>query len=227
MNAPDVERYMEALNNTLPVFTADEQRAALTLYRQLAIGDPVGHAQLATDLNVPPATAIELLARPSLAALTYRDAQGRIVGFGGLATQPMHHQFTVNDRALWTWCAWDSLFIPELLQETAHVESRDPETGEMVVLDVAPNEVAAAPAGVVVSFPLPDSSTFTASAGNIMATFCHFIFFFASRTSGERWVAKHPGTFLYPLADAVTIARRINARNFGLELARLATGGAE
>jgi alkylmercury lyase len=42
----------------------------------------------------------------------------------------MHHRFEINGLTLWTWCAWDSLFIPEILAQTARVASRDPETGE-------------------------------------------------------------------------------------------------
>jgi len=52
-----------------------------------------------------------------------------------------------------------------------------------------------------------------------MAKFCHFVFFFSSRQSGERWAAEHPDTFLYSLDDAFALAKRLNARNFGPELA--------
>ena len=58
------------------------------------------------------------------------------------------------------------------------------------------------------------------SAANVMAKFCHFIFFFTSRPSGERWVNKNPETFLYSLDDAFALAKRLNANNFGSELAR-------
>lgn len=61
------------------------------------------------------------------------------------------------------------------------------------------------------------------SATQIIATACHFVFFFTSRTSGERWVAKHPGTFLYSVEDAFALARRANAKYFGAELARRPT----
>jgi len=58
-----------------------------------------------------------------------------------------------------------------------------------------------------------------------MASFCHFIFFFSSRSSGERWLTKHPDTFLYSLDEAFTLAKRFNVRNFGSELAQRATVG--
>ncbi len=226
-DAPDVDRYVEALARALPSFNAEEQRAALALYHQLAKGQPVGLEQFALALNVPAGQAKELLERGPIKSLIYSDEQGRVVGFGGLAVAPMHHKFSVNGHALWTWCAWDSLFIPELLGETAHVESPDPETGEVVRLEVAPNGVIAVePDSAVVSFLKADSSAFAESADSIIAKFCHFVFFFATRKSGQRWVANHPGTFLYTLDDALRLARRLNARSFGLELARRATLGA-
>jgi alkylmercury lyase len=154
--------------------------------------------------------------------MTYRDQHGPIVGFGGLATSPMHHRFYVGGRSLWTWCAWDSLFIPQLLGAAARVESHDPQTGDIVHLDVSPEIVASPhPATAVMSFLAADASAFRESAATVMSSFCHFIFLFASRESGDRWVARHPGTFLYSIDEAATLARRLNAKTFGHELARL------
>lgn len=217
--APDIDRYWDAVAGAMPVLTAEEQRAAVTLYRELAKGHPVGVEQLAAAMNVPAAKAGDLLQRPSIKALIYPDEHDRVLGFGGLAATPMHHKFQVNGRTLWTWCAWDSLFIPELLDTTAHVESPDPESGEVVRLEVGPGGVTAVePDTAMVSFLVPDATEFDKSAANVMATFCHFVFFFASRESGERWVAKHRGTFLYSLDEAVVLARRLNAKIFWLEL---------
>lgn len=223
---PDIDRYWDTLANAVPVLTSEEQHAALMLYRELAKGEPVGVEQLAAALSVPAAKAAELLQRPSIKAFTYPDEHGRVLGFGGLAAGPMHHTFRVDGRTLWTWCAWDSLFIPELLDATAHVESPDPETGEVVRLDVGPRGVTTVePGTAVVSFLQPDASDFDKSAANVMATFCNFVFFFASRESGDRWAAKHPGTFLYSLNEAVALARRLNAKVFGLALAQQARRG--
>jgi alkylmercury lyase len=219
--APHIDHYWIAIADALPVLTSEEQRAALTLYQELAKGQPVGAQQLAAALNIPAAKAAELLQRPSIKALTYPDEHGRVLGFGGLAAAPMHHIFRVDGRTLWTWCAWDSLFIPELLGATAHVESPDPESGEIVRLDVGPRGVTTVePGTAVVSFLKPDATEFDKSAANVMATFCNFVFFFASRESGDRWVAKHRGTFLFSVDEAVALARRLNAKVFGLVLSQ-------
>ena len=219
---PPLERYWEQLCAALPEFSPEEQRAAVTLYRELAKGDAVGSAQLGRALGVPTDTARELLDRPSLQSFVYPDDEGR-VGFGGLATAPMQHRFAVDGRELWTWCAWDSLFIPEILGKTARVTSQDPETDEKVRLTVTTERVdSIEPATAVVSFRSLGRSQFDSSA-TVMATFCHFVFFFASPESGARWTARHEGTFLYSIDEAFELARRFNARNFGVEIARRRT----
>src|SRR5262249_930693 len=158
-----------------------------------AKGTPVDAEQLGRALGVSPAESRALLERDSIKCFVYPDGEGRILGFGGLAAAPMHHRFEVEGRALSTWCAWDSLFIPEILGRPAHVTSADPESGDTIRLVVTPARIESVdPAGAVVSFIQPEAEVFRTSAANVMAKFCHFVFFFSSRDSGERWVAKHP-----------------------------------
>lgn len=215
-NIPALDQYWEGLAPRLPEFSLEEQRAAVALYRELAKGQPVDAEQLARSLGGSAEEMRALLERRSIKAFVFPDEAGRVLGFGGLAVAPMHHRFEVDGHTLWTWCAWDSLFIPGILGRTAQVESADPETAEVVRLTVSPERIEAVePRGAVVSFLLPDAAEFDASAGNVMASFCHFVFFFASRQSGERWTSKHEGTFLYSLEEAYGLAKRLNARNFG------------
>ncbi len=221
-NTPTVDQYWKALDAAVPAFSPEEQRAAVPLLRELAKGQPVDAAQLGRALGVAADEARAFLNRESIKAFVAPDGDGRLQGFFGLSVAPMHHRLEVDDRTLWTWCAWDTIFMPEILGKRARVVSPDPETGEPVQLVVTPQEIESAePGNAVVSFLLPDADDFVNSA-NVITKFCHFIFFFASRASGERWVAKHPGTFLYSLDEAFALARRLNARNFGSELARRA-----
>jgi alkylmercury lyase len=222
-DVPTPDAYWQALQPHLRPFSPDEQRAAVALYRELAKGSAVDETQLGRALSISPSESRVLLQRDAIKSLTYADGDGRVLGFGGLATTPMHHRFEVDGRELSTWCAWDSLFIPEILERTARVASRDPESGGLVRLLVSPNEIQSVePPKAVISFIRPDAHAFGASAANVMAKFCHFIFFFASRASGERWVERNPGTFLSSLDDALALAKRFNARNFGDELVRRA-----
>ena len=205
----------------MPGLSSEEQRAGIVLLRELAKGQPVGASQFATALGVPTDEAEALLKESRLRQLIYAGEDGRVVGVWGLSTARTHHRFTINGRRLWAWCAGDTLFLPEVLGETADVESRDPESGELIRRTISPARVEAVePVDVTVSFLRPDAVDFT-SATQIMATACHHIYFFASRASGERWVAKHPGKVLLSLDEAFALARGLNAQVFGPELARL------
>jgi alkylmercury lyase len=218
---PTIDEYWETLRPHLPSASPEEQRAAVALYHELGKGQPVDEAHLARALGASSAESRALLERDSIKGFVYLDGEGRVVGFGGLAAAPMHHRFEAGGRELSTWCAWDSLFIPQILGVPARIASADPESGELVRLTVTPERIESVePKEAVISFIRPDAEVFGGSAANVMAKFCHFIFFYASRASGERWAAKHPGAFLYSLDDAFALGGRLNAHNFGLELAR-------
>ncbi len=204
----------------IPSLSPEEQHAAIVLLRELARGQPLSVTELARAWGTSAGEAAALLHDSPLSGWVYARDPGQVEGFWGLATSPMHHRFTVNGRTLWTWCAEDSLFLPQLLGETAEIESEDPESGELVRLRVSPDRVEAVhPSDVVVSMVRADTADLT-SATRIIASACHFIFFFASRASGERWVAAHPQTMLLSLDEAFVLGKRQNRRLFESELAR-------
>jgi len=185
------------------------RRVAVKLYRLLAEGTPVPPVHLATAVNLPVETVGDILARYA----TFFDDQGAIAGFGGLSVAEMPpHRFRVAGQTLYTWCAWDSLFIPGILGKTADVTSRDPITHSPIALTVGPDggkEVR--PRSTVVSFLAPDR-TFDR---DVIANFCHFVHFFSSPETGDAWTAEHPGTFLLSVEDAFRLGQLTNARNFG------------
>ena len=45
---------------------------------------------------------------------------------------------------------------------------------------------------------------------NVIATFCHYVHFFASPAAATTWTAQHDGTFTISLADGMEIARLTN-----------------
>ncbi|OLB59597.1 MAG: hypothetical protein AUI13_03255 [Gemmatimonadetes bacterium 13_2_20CM_2_69_23] len=106
----------------LPTMTDEERRLGLEVYRQLARGEPVLRLSLAEALDVPTHDVDELLGHPNLKCLTYSDNDGRIIGFGGLAVRKMPHRFRIDGRTLYTWCAWDSRFLPGILDHEAEVD---------------------------------------------------------------------------------------------------------
>ena len=205
----------EAACRHFPLVSHEEQRAGIVLLREVARGEPVAIAQFARALNTPVEKA-EALARDSaLSPFVHAGEGGQIEGFYGLSVTPTHHQVTVNGRKLWAWCAPDTFEHPELLGNTAEIESRDPETGQLIRLTVSPVRVEAMePTGVIVSLRRPETWDAT-SLARIMTSACHFHFFFASRESGERWIAAHPETLLLPVDEVFAFVKRVNKHMFG------------
>ena len=107
-----------------------------------------------------------------------------------------------------TWCVWDSLFIPEIIKQTAHVESTCQVTGDKIRLTVSPSGVKEVdPAGAVMSFLIPDAGKVKE---NVMASFCHFVYFFCSAEAGEEWASEREGILLLSVEEAYELGRRLN-----------------
>ena len=146
-------------------------------------------------------------------SLVQYDDDRAVVGFGGLTIRPTKHRFEVAGRTLYTWCAWDSLFIPEILGQTARVESSCPESGNAIEITISPNAAPAAdPPGTVVSFPLPEAAQLRA---DVRSNFCDLVYFFSSRDAAEVWTRRHEETFVLSLAQAVELGQQKNKLQFG------------
>jgi alkylmercury lyase len=206
----------ESLNGLLDLFppellrlTPEEQRVSVSLYRLLAEGQPVSVPHLSERLRLDEDSVRRL---PQAWPSVYFDKAGRIIGYWGLSLPEMDHRFEVEGRQLYTWCAWDSLWIPAILGKPAAVTSRCPESGQRISLTVSPKGVQkVAPAGAIMSFLRPEAGRWREDA---IAHFCHFVHFFASPEDGERWIARTRGTFLLSLKEAYELGRRKNAAQY-------------
>ncbi|MDI9700797.1 organomercurial lyase MerB [Burkholderia cenocepacia] len=170
----------------------------VVLLRELAKGRPVSPSTLARIMDWPPERVALALDE---AVSTERDDDGNIVGYG-LTLRKTAHVFEVDDRRLYTWCAFDTLFFPALINRTAHVVSRCAATGIPVSLTVTPTAIRTVePASAAVSLVLPQATA------DIRQAFCCHVHFFASAALGEGWTAKHAGVEIVTVHDAFTIGR--------------------
>jgi alkylmercury lyase len=202
------EKVSAAILALFPPLPETEQRVALTLYRLLAEGGPVSNEALARASGIGPAETEHMLSGwPGV----YRDGDGRIVGYGGLTISETRHRMRIGRNTRYTWCAWDTLFIPQLLNASAQVESTCPATGERVGLTVRPDGIEPARVAPPVSLvaPEPDKAEM-----DIVTHFCCHVHFFATAQAGRQWVSKQPGTFLATLDQAWQLGRRRNAQRY-------------
>ena len=196
-----------------PRLSEREQHLFLALYRLLAAGQPVDSSALAESARLPVDAVRAALERlPGV----YTDDRQRVIGFWGLSIGPMPHQMTVNGLTIYAWCAWDTLFLPELLAATAEIQSRCPTTGRRITLTVEGTQVTSQdPAETVLSF-LHRDQPFDADT---IRTFCHYVHFFVNPEAAADWTAHREGTFTLSLAQGSEIAMLTNRARFPTILA--------
>jgi alkylmercury lyase len=209
----DIEKLAAQLVAAAPALDATEQAIAVAVTRMLADGSPVPARQVAESLGIAEDLVDERFARwPGV----FRDDGDNVIGFMGLTIIEMGtHRLHIDGREVSAWCAWDTLFLPEILDATVAVTSRCPVTAREITLTVTPDGVCALhPHEAVVSFLVPE----TPFDSSVVQSFCHFIHFFASAGAGEAWTAEHPGTFLMSVDDAHRLGRLTNAARLGAVL---------
>jgi alkylmercury lyase len=198
-----------------------EQRLSLALYRELARGAPVTPQELAERVD---ASSNEVALRLQKWPAVRRDEQQRIVGYWGLTIVPTRHRLRVGTRDLYTWCAWDTLFLPALLGVRAEVHSTCRATGAPVRLTVGPEAPEApVPPNLVLSFVLPDAS---ALRHDVVASFCSHVHFFLSAEPAAACRELPSTTFVLTLCEAFEAGRLRNSGRYWASEIRAAPDGA-
>ena len=104
---------------------ADERRLSIAVYETLTGGRPVRVADLAERTGLSVEHIERVLAEwPGV----FRDTNGNVIGYWGLAIPEMPHRFETQGVRLHNWCAWDALFIPEITGHAARYTGRCPAT---------------------------------------------------------------------------------------------------
>lgn len=196
----------------LPENGADVQRMSVAIYRLLARGEPVTRAALATALAVSSAAVDGTLAGFPPSTIE-RDESGRIVGFVGLGLTPTEHRFEVMDHVLYTWCAFDALFLPEILDAPARLTTRCPATGaEIHVALTSAGLAEATPPEPVMSMITPDAA---ACCDDLRGAFCRHVSLFRDGEAFSAWARSTGELGCVSLPEAVALARRRNAARYG------------
>jgi alkylmercury lyase len=205
-----VTDHLEAVREAIgrnPSFDGGDRELVLELYGALADGETPTIEQLAKRLHRTVDDVTQVIDRCNV---FYED--DAIVAFGGLSTTPTAHTFDVRGRRLYTWCAWDPLFIAPILHDDATVGSTCQVTGETISLIVGPNGVrAVSPASAVLSMTVPDESCTT----DLVTNFCGSVLLFASPAAAETWTKGHPGTFAISLEEAFELGGKLVQQRAG------------
>jgi len=208
-----VEDIAESFLQVFPQMSVQEQRLALNLYSLLAKGVAVSIEQLASACEQ---SVKDVESRLRNWPGVFYDDNGCVFGFFGLTVNETSHKLIIDGQTIFTWCAFDALFIPQLLGSTAQIISICPATNNEIRLKISATGVESVDReNLVVSLLIPDVDKLSE---NVTTSFCHFVYFFHNSNIGEQWCKEHPGTFLVSLEEAFEVGKRFNAGRYKVAL---------
>ena len=170
------------------------------IIQQVVRGRPVTKADLQGALHL---SSDELEQRLAHLPDTEFDRQGNILGWG-VTLLPTPHQFHLDGKLLYTWCAFDTVLFPPSLQQSALVRSTCAQTGQPITFVVtSEGEVKdLIPAGSVMSLILPAERS-----ACVRETFCTQSLFFRSEQAASTHLATHPEAILLPVEEAALVGK--------------------
>ena len=195
----------EAIKAAMPRLEETDRNVATAIHRLMSRGEAVDPAAIARAAGV---SVAEVNARLDSWPGVFRQRDGRVAGFWGhaIAALDPEYRLVADDATTYAWCALDTLFIPGIIGKTVRVEASDPVSGDPVSLNVdAAGARDVTPAGARVSMVVPDGPF----GYDVIDSFCHRVYFFASEETGAQWVAEHPGTTLMSIQNAFELGRSI------------------
>lgn len=202
----DLEDY---IRRTWPSDLSDDVRSAVVaMYRAVALGKPVS--------DLPNCWDTVTAAHPDDWAEV--DGNGNVVAIGGLSQVEGPHRLMVEGIDLYAWCAFDCLFLPEVLGKPVEVRSTCPATGDPIeiLLGVDP-DVDAFSEGFCLTFSTP---AVTKRTGDLRGSFCNQIHFFTSIEAARDWASGKPDLHVLTLDQGRKLAGFRNSVLFGNTLNR-------
>jgi alkylmercury lyase len=187
----------------------------LALYRLLGEGLPVHRTALAKWLSLSPVQMDTLLNDLPRSTIDF-DAAGAITAYGGLSLIPANHRFKIGNKELHTWCVFDALFLPEILDKSATASTRCPATGMTIEIEMTPGEIISSrPSKPVMSIVAPDSA---ACCENLRSAFCNHINLFVDDRAFRDWAVDRTDVAYVSLEEAHELALQRNRYRYGDQL---------
>lgn len=181
--------------------TAELGQTVRAVIDLLLTGDPVPVESVARQSEIPLEKVKFILSKIE----AERNEEDLITGLG-LSLERTPHEYHVDGKQFFTWCAPDALLYPAIQGHTAEVVSSDPISGDKITLTVAPEGVEDMnPSSTVVSWSRsPDGR-------DIRGTFCRYGRFFTGRDTARQWQNEHQAIEILNVREATEAIRCMDA----------------
>lgn len=172
----------------------------VTLYRRVAFS-PELLTQQEFDLRPFPPSWIE------------RDSTGSIAGIAGLTRVPTPHRIIGGAPGCYGWCAWDCLFLAEILATELRFESPCPSGAGLVSMTVSAEGIELIrPRTAQMTFAVADTSSFT---NRLREVFCAHVRACCDRKAAQAFCDREPTRLVLAPHEAFELGRYRNRVVFG------------
>ncbi len=194
----------QLFSQAFPKLNNTGQQQAKQLYQLLSNGEAISVQDFAKEIKLTIEQTNAIF--KSWTGVSF-DESNNIDGFWGLSTTKTRHSFELNHQTLYTWCAWDLLFMPIIFQQTITAHTTCPVTDHEITLTISKDKIEQArPADAMITFLKP---TLEQLKANVTQSFCQYVFFVESEQAGLEWKKDHEGGFLLDLNTGFNLGKNI------------------
>ncbi len=201
----NLQETIQHLNQILPKLSAIKKRLSKILYIGLTKGYPVSLALIVEQLDIPEEQVRELLDELDYVERSQND---EVIAYRGVTLSPTKYTLITADSTVYTWCAFDTLFLLDLIDQPAHIHSTCAACNKKLMLKPSKLDGSMPEnSSVVMSFLVPEPSAYQES---LRVSFCCKVHFFCNANCAQKWSSQHSDVELFSVEDSQTIARERN-----------------
>ena len=201
---------VEQLQNLLPNLNKEECQISKFLYQKLALGRSVPIETIASELQKP----IQEI-QDHLKQMTYIEYNrtSEISAYRGVTLNQTQHYVFHNNSKIYTWCAFDTLFLADLLVEPVGISSNCPTCRKVIAFKVTDRDLTnLKDSDIVMSFIIPNKVDY---CENLQNAFCCKVHFFCNEQCGHEWINLSVEIGFFDLSESLVIAQERNRQFLG------------
>lgn len=188
---------IKSLLKLLPKFDSVQKQISKLLYLSLAKGKPIGKDEICESLGYTKNQLNSVL--KTIPCIEFEGDE--IVAYRGVTVQNSLYEFIHNGGKFFTWCAFDSLFMYDLIPGAKRIKSTCPSCSESISI----TESTIGETMVKMSFVLPKEVDYES---NLKSSFCCNVSFYCSDICASQSTANECKVFT--LQEGLIIAQKRN-----------------
>jgi alkylmercury lyase len=201
----NLQSTVQQLQKLLPNLKKEKRQISKFIYQKLALGKSVPIETIANELQIP---IQDIQVHLKQMAYVEYNAIGEISAYRGVTLNQTKHCVFHNNVKIFTWCAFDTLFLADLLVEPVSISSNCPACGKTIACKVTDrNLTSSKDSDIVMSFIIPDKVDYCEDLQN---AFCCKVHFFCNLQCGSEWINLSPEIDFFDLEKSLVIAQERN-----------------